>query len=96
MPLPSEGQVAEFDREIARDVIRAASMAASLEALKVAPASHVPAPDGGIQSETMAEYDSRIVRTAVMHLLEQNLVIFPPDIAETLDDWIPADRVGSD
>lgn len=96
MPLPSEGQVAEFDRETAANVIRAASMAASMESLKVTPASHVPAPDGRIQSETMAEHDERIVRTAVMHLLEQNLVVFPPDIAETLDGWIPADRVGSD
>jgi hypothetical protein len=94
--LPPEGQVAEFDRETAENVVRAAAMAASLESLKVPPASHVPAPNGGIQSETMAEHDGRIVKTAIMHLLEQNLVVFPADIRETLDDWIPAERVGHD
>jgi len=64
--------------------------------MKVPPASHVPTPDGGIQSETMAEHDGRIVRTAVMHLLEQGLVVFPENIAELLDSWIPAERVGTD
>jgi hypothetical protein len=88
--------MAEFDRVIAADVIRAASMAASGEALRPAPVSSVRNPDGSVQGETMAEHDGRIVRTAVMHLLEQGLVVFPPDIAVILDDWIPADRVGKD
>ena len=39
---------------------------------------------------------ARIVRTALFHLLEQNLVIFPDDIAETLNNWIPVERVGTD
>jgi hypothetical protein len=88
--------MAEFDREAAGFVVRVASMAAGLEATKVPPASHVPTPDGGIQSETMAEHDSRIVKTAVMHLLEQGLVVLPENIGEMLDDFIPAERVGHD
>lgn len=97
MPLPPDGQVAEFDREVAANVVRAASMAASVEALRVpAPLSSIRNPDGSLQNETQAEHDSRIVRTAVLHLLEQNLVVLPPDIEQTLDDWIPAERVGKD
>jgi hypothetical protein len=96
MPLPPEGRVAEFDRETAENVVRAAMLAANTEAVKPRPVSRVRNPDGSAQGETMAEHDSRIVRTAVMHLLEQNLVVFPPDIAETLDGWIPAERAGND
>jgi len=88
--------MAEFDRDAAGFVVLVATLAAGLEATKPTPASHVPNPDGGIQSETLAERDSRIVKTAVMHLLEQGLVVFPPDIAELLDDFIPAERVGHD
>jgi hypothetical protein len=88
--------MAEFDRAVADDVIRAAGMAASLEALGPAPVSSVRNPDGSQQPETRAEHDTRIVRTAVMHLLEQGLVVFPPDIAELLDGWIPAERAGTD
>jgi hypothetical protein len=97
MPLPDDGQVAEFDHDVAGNVVRAAAMAASSEALRIpTPFSSIRNPDGSLQNETQAEHDGRIVRTAVMHLLEQNLVVFPPDIEETLDDWIPAERVGRD
>jgi hypothetical protein len=97
VPLPPEGQVAEFDKMTAQNVIRAAVFAASSEALRVpTPLSSIRNPDGSRQNETRAEHDHRIVRTAVMHLLEQNLVVFPPDIKQTLDDWIPAERVGRD
>lgn len=88
--------MAEFDRAVAADVIRAASMAASMASSGPAPVSSVRNPDGSLQPETVAEHDNRIVRTAVMHLLEQGLVVFPPDITEMLDDWIPAERVGTD
>jgi hypothetical protein len=71
-------------------------MAASMAAWGPVPYSSVRNPDGTRQHETPAEHDNRIVRTAVLHLLEQNLVVFPPDIKETLDDWIPAERVGRD
>jgi hypothetical protein len=72
-------------------------MAASGEALRVpTPLSRIRNPDGSLQNETLAERDSRILRTALFHLLEQNLVVFPADIAETLDGWIPAERVGTD
>jgi hypothetical protein len=64
--------------------------------MKPGPPSSIRNPDGSVQGETLHEYTVRIVRTAVMHLLEQGLVVFPPDIAETLDDWIPAERVGRD
>jgi hypothetical protein len=88
--------MAEFDRGVAADVIRAADMAASTEAGKPVPVSSVRNPDGSPQLETQAEHDGRIVRTAVMHLLEQGLVVFPENIAELLDDWIPAERAGRD
>jgi hypothetical protein len=60
------------------------------------PLSSIRNPDGSLQNETRAEHDARIIRAALMHLLEQNLVVFPPDIAETLNDWIPVERVGQD
>jgi hypothetical protein len=88
--------MAEFDRAVAADVIRAANFAASAEGMKPVSVSSVCNPDGSPQRETPVEHDSRIVRTAVMHLLEQGLVVFPPDIAGLLDDWIPAERVGTD
>jgi hypothetical protein len=94
--LPPDGEVAEFDRDIARDVVRVAAMAASAEALRPTPVSRVRNPDGSAQGETMAEHDARIVRTSVMHLLEQELVVFPGDIKGKLSDWIPAERVGTD
>jgi hypothetical protein len=97
MPLPPNGQVAEFDRKIAEDVIRAARFAADGEvSRKPAVFSSVHSPDGSWQRETQSERDNRMVRAAVLHLLEQNLVIFPDDIAQTLDAWIPVDRVGRD
>jgi hypothetical protein len=97
MPLPPDGQVAEFDRAVFRDVLRAAVFAADGEALRVpAPLSSVRNPDGSPQNETRAEETRRLVRTALLHLLEQNLVVFPDDILDTLDGWIPAERVGRD
>lgn len=97
MPLPPEGQVAEFDRQVAEDVIRAARFAADGEvSCKPVPFSSVRNPDGSRQSETQSERDNRMVRAAVLHLLEQNLVVFPPDIRQTLDGRIPVDRVGKD
>lgn len=97
MPLPADGQVTEFDREVAADVLRAATIAASGEALRVpVPLSRIRNPDGSRQNETQAEHDDRVVRAAVLHLLEQNLVVFPDDIRETLEDWIPAERAGRD
>lgn len=94
--LPPQGQVAEFDRNVARDVLRAARFAADGEAARPGPPSRIRNPDGSLQPETMSERDERIVHAAVMHLLEQNLVVFPDDIEETLNDWIPVDRVGRD
>jgi hypothetical protein len=88
--------MAEFNRDQATAVIRVAGFAADTEAMKTTPASRVRNPDGSQQGETMAEHTSRIVRAAVMHLLEQGLVVFPPDIEEKLDDWIPVGRVGQD
>jgi hypothetical protein len=94
--LPSDGEVIEFDRAHAQEAVRVATMAASMESMRPAPVSRVRNPDGSAQGETMAEHDDRIVRTAVMHLLEQGLVVFPDDIAGMLDGWIPAERVGRD
>lgn len=97
MPLPPDGQVAEFDRGVFQDVLRAAMFAADGEALRFpAPRSRIRNPDGSLQNETGHEHTARIVRTVLLHLLEQNLVVFPPDIKETLDGWIPAERVGKD
>jgi hypothetical protein len=97
VPLPPEGQVAEFDRDVAASVLRVAIFAADGEALRVpAPLSSIRNPDGSLQNETRSERDNRLVRAAVLHLLEQNLVVFPCDIRETLDDWIPVERVGRD
>lgn len=96
MPLPPDGQVAEFDQAVFHDVYRAAVFAADSEMAKPVPASSIRNPDGSLQPETRVEFSNRIVRTALLHLLEQNLVIFPPDIKETLDGWIPAERVGKD
>lgn len=97
MPLPLEGQVTPFDRAVFKDVLRAALFAADGEALRVpTPLSSIRNPDGSLQNETGHEHTARLVRTALLHLLEQNLVVFPPDIKATLDDWIPAERVGTD
>lgn len=97
MPLPPEGEVTPFDRAIFADVLRAAGMAASMEATrKPAPLSAVRNPDGSLQNETMAERDARLLRIALLHLLEQNLVVFPPDITDTLAGWIPVSRIGTD
>ena len=96
MPLPPDGQIAEFDRETAENVLRAALFSADLEESRPGPPSSIRNPDGSQQGETRHEHTVRVVRTAVFHLLEQNLVVFPPDIAETLNDWIPAERVGTD
>jgi hypothetical protein len=97
MPLPDEGQVAEFNREAARNVVRCAVLAAEVEAgRRPVPRSSVRNPDGSQQDETRSECDTRLVRTAVLHLLEQGLVVLPPDIAEMLNDWIPLTRAGTD
>lgn len=97
MPLPPDGQVAEFDRDVFKDVFRAAMFAADGEALRVpAPLSRIRNPDGSLQNETGHERTARIVRTVLLHLLEQNLVVFPGDIVDTLDGWVPAERVGTD
>jgi hypothetical protein len=88
--------MAEFDRAVADAVVRVADFAADSECMKPVPASRVRNPDGSVQRETAAEHTSRIVRTAVMHLLEQGLVVFPENISELLDDWIPVERVGRD
>lgn len=97
MPLPGEGQVAEFDREAARNVVRCVVLAADSEIRRApVPFSSVRNPDGSRQAETQSERETRLVRTAVMHLLEQGLVVLPPDIAEMLDDWIPLERAGTD
>jgi hypothetical protein len=96
MPLPAEGETALFDSGTAENVLRAAVFAADLEASRPGPPSTIRNPDGSQQGETGHERTVRIVRTAVMHLLEQNLVVFPDDIEETLNDWIPAERVGRD
>lgn len=96
MPLPPFGQVAEFNRENAENVLRVAMHAAGGAAMRPGPPSSVRNPDGSQQGETMAERDNRIVRTAFMHLLEQNLIVLPADIEQTLDGWIPLDRVGKD
>jgi len=61
-----------------------------------APLSSIRNPDGSLQNETQAEHTRRVIRAALLHLLEQNLVVFPDDIAETLNDWIPVERVGRD
>jgi hypothetical protein len=96
MPLPPEGQVAGFDRETAENVFRAMVFAADLAASRPGPPSTIRNPDGSQQGETAHEFVVRVVRTAFFHALEQNLVVFPADIAKTLDDWIPAERVGTD
>jgi hypothetical protein len=89
--------MAGFDRGVAADVVRAAVFAADSEALRVpVPLSSVRNPDGSLQNETPAERSTRIVRTAVMHLLEQGLIVFPENIRDLLDDWIPVERVGRD
>lgn len=97
MPLPPEGEVTPFDRAIFADVLRAAGMAASFEAGRIpTPLSSVRNPDGSVQAETLAERDARLLRTALLHLFEQNLVVFPGDIVDTLDGWIPVSRIGTD
>jgi hypothetical protein len=96
MPLPPDGQVAEFDKGTAENVFRSIMFTADLEGGRPGPPSTIRNPDGSQQGETMHEYTTRVVRAAFFHALEQNLVIFPSDVAETLDDWIPAERVGKD
>lgn len=87
----------EFDREAARNVVRCAVLAAQGEvSRKPVPFSSIRNPDGSRQPETQNECETRLVRTAVMHLLEQGLVVLPPDIMELLDGWIPLERAGTD
>jgi hypothetical protein len=96
MSLPPFGQVAEFDRQAAEAVVRIAAFAADAEAMREGPVSRVPGPAGLPQRETPAEKTARVVRTALLHLLEQRLVVLPDDIGTTLDGYIPLDRVGKD
>lgn len=96
MPLPPEGEVTPFDRAIFDDVLRAAVFAADGEMAKPVPFSSIRDPDGWPQPETKVEFVNRIVRTALLHLLEQNLVVFAGDVVDTLDGWVPAERVGTD
>jgi hypothetical protein len=87
---------AEFDRGNAESVLQVASFAADMEMLRPTPVSKVRNPDGSLQGETSAERTSRIVRTAVLHLLEQGLVVFSADIDQRLDRGIPMERQGRD
>ena len=78
--------------ETAEAVVSVAVFAADCEALNPAPLSSVPNPDGSRQRETNAEFTRRIVRTGILHLIEQGLLVFPDDIAERLEQPIPMAR----
>jgi hypothetical protein len=83
---------APHDPDLAREIVRAGVLAADMEALKPGPASTVRNPDGSSQRETPAEYVRRIVGTAVMHLIEQGLLVIPDDAADRLEAGIPIAR----
>jgi len=78
-----------YDREMAETVLRYAVMAADMEALEPRPVSKIRNPDGSVQGETGAEFTRRLVRAAVLHLLENGLVVLAPDAEERMEQGIP-------
>jgi hypothetical protein len=90
---PDQWANAEFDREKADALIRASMFAAGDEAMKPSPQSRVRGPGGEAQGETRAEYDRRIVGTAVLYLLEMGLLVIPADVDQRLDDCLPLARM---
>lgn len=78
--------------ETAEAVASIAVLAADIEAMNPAPVSSVPDPDGSRQRETHAEFTRRIVRAAILHLIEQGLVVCPDDIERRLEQPIPMAR----
>lgn len=74
-------------------IIRLAVGAADLELLcQPTPVSSVRNPDGSAQGETAAERTRRIVETAIMYAIENDLLLVPKDTAERLDEYFPAQR----
>jgi hypothetical protein len=92
---PPEQGPAEFDRELARQVICAAGLAAAMEATRPGLASQVRNPDGSAQGETRAERDGRITSAAVLYLLETGLLVIAPDAGRRLGGPLPLGRVTS-
>jgi hypothetical protein len=78
--------------DVTDNILRFAVFAADSEAMKAPPLSSVRNPDGSAQYETPAERTGRLVRAAVLHLIEQGLLVIPDDIDERLDRWIPVSR----
>lgn len=84
--MPSEST--QPDEGLLEDVLRAAFFAADFEAMEPRPVSSVRNPDGSPQQETNAEFTRRVVRTAVLHLLEQGLLVVADDAAGRLENGI--------
>jgi hypothetical protein len=78
--------------DVTDSILRFAVFAAESEAMKPPPLSAVPDLDGSPQYETPAERTQRLVHAAVLHLIEQGLLVIPDDIDERLDRWIPLSR----
>lgn len=79
----------EFDQDMADEILRLAVMSADMEALKPRPVSSVPNPDGSAQYETASDYTRRIVRAAILAMLEQGLLVIPADAEERMERGIP-------
>jgi hypothetical protein len=90
---PGQWSNAEFDREKADQIIQAAMLSVGDEAMKPRPQSRVRGPSGEPLRETQAEYDRRIVGTAVLYLLEMGLLAIPDDAEHRLDDYLPLQRM---
>ena len=86
-------KVAEVDPQAAAALLRFARFAADDEAMKPGPRSRIRNPDGSAQGETGHERTGRIVEAAVMHLIEQGLLIVPDDLESRLERPIPIARV---
>jgi hypothetical protein len=80
---------AEFDRAMADRILHYGVMAADMELLCPGPASTVPGPDGSVQPEMPADRTRRIARAAVLHLLEQGLLVIADDARERMERGIP-------
>lgn len=74
-------------------VIRLAVSAVDYELLCMpAPASSVRSPFGVAQPETPAERTRRVVETAIMYAIENDLLVMPDAISDRLDGYFVAQR----
>jgi hypothetical protein len=81
-PTPTTTGMTEVSPDQAATLIRYAVQAADGEA------QLYPPPDG----ETPGDYTCRLVTAAVLHLVEQGLLVIPADLERRIAEPIPADR----